>query len=150
MKKPSFLSCSVLLAVFTTVFLGGCASTFTKKTPDYFPNEKFQRAGPMAAKADEAYCMSLADEYVKEPNRYMDVLKQGAIGGAVGAGAGAVGGTIMGSNPGRSTGAGAAIGGILGVLKASSEFNDRSPNYERFVEHCMQKKGYEIIGWSSK
>jgi hypothetical protein len=39
------------------------------------------------------------------------------------------------------------VGGVIGVLKGMSEMNDRSPSYERFVEHCLQKEGYEVIGW---
>jgi hypothetical protein len=93
--------------------------------------------------------MALADEYIKQPNRYTEIAKQGLIGGALGAGTGAVAGVITGET-GRGTGAGAAVGGILGVLKGMSEMNERSPSYERFVEHCLQKEGYEIAGWSSK
>jgi len=93
--------------------------------------------------------VALADEYIKQPNKYGEMAKEGLIGGAVGAGTGAVGGAIMG-NAGRGTGAGAAVGGILGVLHAASKMNERTPSYERFVEHCLQKEGYEIIGWSSK
>lgn len=93
-------------------------------------------------------CLALADQYINEPNRYASIAKQGFIGGAVGAGTGAVGGAITG-NASRATGAGAAVGGILGVLKGLSEMNERSPSYQRFVEHCLQQKGYYVTGWSS-
>jgi hypothetical protein len=126
----------------------GCSLT-TPKTPDLFPNEKLAKTGQGQVQADVNSCMALADEYIKQPNKYGEMAKEGLIGGAVGAGTGAVAGTITG-NAGRGTGAGAAVGGMLGVLHAASNMNERTPSYERFVEHCLQKKGYEITGWSSK
>lgn len=129
--------------------LAACASMMGPKTPDLYPNTKLQKTSHGEVQADVNGCLAMADEYIKEPNKYLSMAKQGLIGGAVGAGTGAVAGTITG-NAGRGTGAGAAVGGMLGVLKGLSEMNERSPSYERFVEHCLQKKGYEIIGWSSK
>lgn len=130
--------------------LSACSVVSGPKTPDLFPNEKLSRTPGSVVQADINSCMALADQYIQQPNKYGEMAKQGVIGGAVGAGTGAIAGTITGSNAGRATGAGAAIGGILGVLKGASEMNERSPSYERFVERCLQKKGYEIVGWSSK
>jgi hypothetical protein len=133
------------------------ATLTTPKTPDLFPNQKLNQTPRGEVQADVNRCLSLADEYIKQPNRYSEIAKQGLIGGALGAGTGAVAGAITGAvagaitgEAGRSTGAGAAVGGILGVLKGMSEMSDRSPSYERFVEHCLQKQGYEVLGWSSK
>ena len=120
------------------------------KSPDFFPNEHFSQVGPSRADADARDCMALADQYVREPNKYAEVAKQGAIGGAVGAGTGAVGGVIMQEKVGRATAAGAAVGGMIGVLKGLSEMNEKSPSYQRFVEYCLQKRGYEVTGWSAK
>jgi outer membrane lipoprotein SlyB len=133
-----------------TVSFTACASMTTPKTPDLYPNAKLAQTPQGQVQADVNSCIALADEYIKQPNKYGDAAKQGLVGGAVGAGTGALAGTIVGSNVGRSTGAGAAVGGVIGVLKGMSEMNERSPSYERFVEHCLQKKGYEIVGWSSK
>lgn len=130
--------------------LAACSVVSGPKTPDFFPNEKLSSTPMGVVQADVNGCMAMADQYIKEPNKYGDMAKQGLIGGAVGAGTGALAGTITGSNPGRATGAGAAVGGILGVLNSARSMNERSPSYERFVEHCLQKKGYEITGWSSK
>jgi outer membrane lipoprotein SlyB len=130
--------------------LSGCAQMMGPKTPDFFPNEQFRRAGSAQADADARECMSLADQYVKEPNKYGDMAKRGVVGGAVGAGTGAIGGVIMKGSVGRATAAGAAIGGMIGVLSGLSEMNEHTPSYDRFVEFCLQKKGYEIVGWSSK
>lgn len=134
------------LIALTLIGSAGCS---TMTSPDLYPNAKLNNTPRGQVNADVNHCMSLADEYIKQPNKYGEMAKEGLIGGAVGAGTGAIAGTITG-NAGRGTGAGAAVGGILGVLHAASKMNDRSPSYERFVEHCLQKQGYEIIGWSSK
>jgi outer membrane lipoprotein SlyB len=117
---------------------------YTEKRPQLYPNEKLSRTSSSQAQADIDRCMALADSYVKEPDRYADIARQGLIGGIVGAGTGTVAGTIMGE-AGEGTGAGAAVGGILGVLKGLSEVNERTPSYERFVEHCLQRQGYEVL-----
>lgn len=137
------------LVATATLTLAGCSAIMGKPTPDFYPNETLQRKGPAAANAAAQECMALADEYVKQPNVYMESLKQGVGGAAIGAGTGAVGGAIFG-NAGRGTGAGAAVGGILGVLRGASQATETSPSYERFVERCLQQKGYEVVGWSSK
>jgi len=124
--------------------LSACAAT---SRPTLYPNETFQKAGPAQADADISYCMNLADQYVKDPNRYADMAKGGVVGGAVGAGTGAIAGAITKSNVGRATGAGAAVGSIIGVLDSARKSGQRTPNYERFVEHCLHEKGYQIIGW---
>ena len=138
------------LVALTLISLGGCASMTTPQTPDLFPNDKLNKTPRGQVNADMNHCLSLADEYIKQPNKYGEMAKEGVVGGAVGAGTGALAGVITGNNAGRATGAGAAVGGILGVLHAASKMNDRSPSYQRFVEHCLQKQGYEVIGWSSK
>jgi hypothetical protein len=125
-----------------------CASMTTKHTPKLMPNAKFQRTPQGQVQSDIDDCLALADQYVEEPNRYTSIAKQGLVGGAVGAGTGAVAGAITG-NAGRGTGAGAAVGGILGVLRGLNEMNERTPSYQRFVEHCLQRKGYEVTGWGS-
>jgi hypothetical protein len=140
----------ILFAAVVVVGVSACSAISGPKTPDLFPNEKLSSTPMGVVQADIRSCMALADQYIQEPNKYGEMAKRGVIGGAVGAGTGALAGTITRSNPGRSTGAGAAVGGVLGVLSGMSEMNQRSPSYERFVEHCLQKQGYEIIGWSSK
>ena len=138
-----------ILFSLSLIALTSCSSMMGPKTPDFYPNEKLQKTSRSEVQSDVNSCLGMADDYIKEPNKYANMAKYGLVGGAVGAGTGAVAGTITG-NAGRGTGAGAAVGGMLGVLKGLSEMNERSPSYERFVEHCLQKKGYEITGWSAK
>lgn len=141
--------CARALLAGALTGLCGCAAITTKETPDYYPNEKFNRSSDAERYSAERQCESMAGEYVEEPDKYREVVKKGLVGGVVGAGTGAVGGAIF-SEAGRGTGAGAAIGGIIGVLKGLQEMNENSPTYERFVEHCLSQKGYQVIGWSSK
>jgi outer membrane lipoprotein SlyB len=138
-----------LLPVAVALTLASCSAIMGKPTPDFYPNDTLRRHGVAGANAAAQECMTLADEYVKQPNVYTEALKQGVGGAAIGAGTGAVGGAIFG-NAGRGTGAGAAIGGILGVLRGASQASEPSPSYERFVERCLQQKGYEVVGWSAK
>ena len=138
------------LIAIATASATGCSQFTGPQTPDFYPNEAYVQGGSGAARDAERQCMSMADEYVREPNKYTDALKQGATGAAVGAGTGALGGVIMKGKVGRATAAGAAIGGIIGVLKSASETGDRSPSYQRFVEHCLHKKGNEVTGGSSE
>jgi hypothetical protein len=145
-RTTKIRSVLLLTAVSTAI---SCSQLTGEKRPQLYPNEKLARTSSVEAQSDVTRCMALADDYIKDPNKYASMAEQGLVGGAVGAGVGAVAGAI-GGDVGRSTGAGAAVGGILGVLKGMSEMNERSPSYERFVEHCLQKQGYEIIGWSTE
>ena len=128
----------------------GCSNMQRKETPDLYPNEKLVHGGDAKARAAQSYCQSLADEYVQEPDRFKEAMKGGAKGAVVGAGTGAIGGVIMKESVGRATGAGAAIGGIIGILSSLQETGTHSPSYQRFVERCMSKEGYEVVGWSVK
>ena len=122
----------------------GCAAT---AKPDFYPNEHFQNVGSVQADVDRKYCLALADNYVKEPNDYLEMGKSGVAGGVAGAGTGALAGAIMKGAVGRSTAAGAAVGAIVAIASESVKQSGRTPSYERFVEHCLQKKDYEVIGW---
>lgn len=119
------------------------------KTPRFFPNDHYRRVGPATADAEAAQCMAMADQYVENPSVWQDAAVSGVGGAAVGAGAGALGGTIMKGKVGRSTAAGAAVGSIVGIASSLSKMGDRNPSYDRFVEHCLQQKGYQVVGWGN-
>ena len=134
--------------MFSVMVLSLCASSCTPTSqPVLYPNEQLQKAGPVQADVDRQHCMALADNYIKEPNKYLEMAKTGALGAGVGAATGAVAGTITKGQVGRATAAGAAVGAIVGIASEASKQSGRSPSYERFVEYCLQKKGYEITGW---
>ncbi len=119
----------------------------SESRPKFYPNAKLNKVGMGQAEQDTNECMSLADTYVPKKSMAGEAAKRGLIGGAVGAGTGAVGGTIMKAKVGRATGAGAAIGTMLGVGSGIYETSGHSQDYKSFVERCLQKKGYETIGW---
>ncbi len=133
--------------VISVLLTAGCSTG--PKTPRFFPNDHYRRVGPSVADADAAQCMALADQYVENPSAWQDAAIGGVGGAAVGAGAGALGGTIMKGKVGRATAAGAAIGGIVGVASSLSKMGERNPSYDRFVEHCLQQKGYQVVGWGN-
>lgn len=135
---------AILCAVVISASILACSPT---SKPILYPNEQLEKAGAVQADVDRSYCMSLADNYVKDPGKYQEMAKKGATSAVIGSAAGAVGGVIVGGNVGRSVGAGAAVGAIVSVLSDLVNSGQRSTSYERFVEHCLQKKGYEVTGW---
>ena len=142
--------CAGLLILAAT---SGCTQSMgsrmglTNKRPQFYPNDKLRTEGPARADAAAEYCMALADEYVKTPDRFENAVADGLTGAVVGTATGAVGGAVF-SNAGRGAGAGAAVGGILGVLRGATTGKGDSQSYQRFVERCLQQKGYETVGWS--
>lgn len=127
------------------VGLSACASN--PPQPQLYPNAHYNRVGEAKAKRDIAYCEALAKEYVHNTD---DVKKAagGAVGSAAGGAAlGAVGGAIAG-DAGEGAAIGAAVGAAGSVLASLAKSGEPNPSYERFVDHCLRKEGYEPIGWS--
>ncbi len=115
--------------------------------PQLYPNKYLSEVGPSQANRDIDTCMSMADQYVQNPSKWRSAAIGTAKGAVVGTAAGAVAGTIFGRT-GRGTAAGAAVGGIAGLANEFNTMGERSPSYERFTEYCLQKQGYEIVGWN--
>lgn len=143
MKKIKiFASFLVLLS------LGACSITQKSvRSPDFYPNDHLSKVGKAQANHDTQVCMSLASDYVKEPERWKEIAKTTGEGALIGTATGAVGGAIV-SNAGRGTGIGAATGAILGLIRGIQKSGDPNPTYERFVEQCLADKGYRVFGWS--
>ncbi|MCF8078641.1 MAG: cell envelope biogenesis protein OmpA [Desulfobacterales bacterium] len=128
--------------VLAGLMLAGCGA----KRPVLYPNAYLEQAGPEAAKADVDACMQLAREYVGF-GRGGQVAKKGAKGAAVGAAAGAAVTAVLGGNVGKSAAAGAAGGGAAGATSGLFDAAEPDPVFQRFVEKCLQDKGYQVIGW---
>tara|TARA_B100001248_G_scaffold262708_1_gene261277 strand:- start:5834 stop:6223 length:390 start_codon:yes stop_codon:yes gene_type:complete len=124
----------LLLSLFV---LTACASS-----PQLYPNAKYKSVGKDAADADVKQCMAEAEEYLKS-SKAKQITKGAGSGGIVGAAVGAVSGAFTG-NIGR----GALRGGALGAT-AGGAAGAISPDQlkQRYVNHCLQKKGYKVIGW---
>lgn len=133
----------LILSSFLFLFTA-CSGT---RTPAFYPNDHLNRVGNVQAEVDSKYCQALADQYVKQPSRYSSTAREGTIGGALGAATGAVAGAITRGNVGRSLGAGAAVGAIWSIANDLRRTGNKSPSYHRFVERCLQQKGFEIVGW---
>lgn len=130
----------------------GVAACSTKR-PVLYPNAQLTKVGPQAADADISACMAQADAYVASggatQQQGTQVAKGTAGGAAIGAATGAVGGAISG-DAGRGAAVGAATGataGFLGSLFGVFGDSGPSPTYQRFVERCLQERGYDPIGW---
>ena len=111
-----------------------------------YPNAQHEAAGPKAAKQDIAECRELAENYVPSDDGGRDVATSTATGGAVGGAAGAAGGAIRGS-PGVGAAVGAAVSGTFAFFRALFRKRDPDPIKQRFVERCLAKRGYEVVGW---
>jgi outer membrane lipoprotein SlyB len=144
-KIRSFMKYFIVCALISSSLLSACATGPNK--PRFYPNDYYRRVGGSQAEMDSSQCMAMADQYSQDPSRWQEAAKSGLGGAVVGAGVGAVGGVITKGSVGRTTAAGAAIGSLIGVASELSKIGEKSPSYERFVEHCLQMKGYEIIGW---
>jgi uncharacterized protein YcfJ len=135
------------LALSLVVVLSAACSVITPSSrPQLYPNAHVNRVGFTKAERDVDDCMALANQYVQQPSRWKSALTGSAKGAVVGTAAGALGGTVF-SKAGRGAGAGAAMGGVLGLANELDKMGEHDPSYQRFTEHCLHKRGYEIVGW---
>ncbi len=130
-----------MLVLLVLVSLVGCGS----KQPVLYPNERLEMAGPGVAEQNVAECQKLAEDYVP-PEGEAELAKGTAKGGAIGAAGGAAGGAIRGS-PGIGAAIGAAVGGTVALMRGLFRKSEPDPIEQRFVERCLAKRGYEVVGW---
>ncbi|MCK6553490.1 cell envelope biogenesis protein OmpA [Candidatus Binatia bacterium] len=133
-----------LVGLAAVVALAGCASQ--PPHPVLYPNAYFDKVGQVQAKADIAYCEALANQYIQTRPQAETVGKDTLVGGAAGGAIGAIGGAIAG-DPGTGAAIGAATGVAGGLLYGLFEANEPPPTWSAFVERCLEKKGYDPIGW---
>lgn len=133
--------CALLLAVAALLF-SGCAA----KRPVLYPNETVSNVGWDAAQRDVDECLESAHSYGLGPNRAGRAAGSTVAGGAVGGAAGAAAGAVRG-DPGRRAGAGAAAGAAVGLMRGLFRWRNPDPIEARFVQICLRRQGYEVIGW---
>ena len=131
-----------MLAASTIATTLGC----TTPAPVLYPNAHLERVGEAQSKRDIAYCETLANEYVHNPSQVKEAAKYGVGGAAGGAALGAIGGAI-GGDAGEGAAIGAAVGAAGGILAGLYQSNKPNPTYEEFVDHCLARHGYEVVGW---
>jgi uncharacterized membrane protein len=134
-----------LSAVVLVLFLGVACSSAPKR-PVFYPNSHIQQVGQAQAQRDIDECMVLADRYGVSRTKDGEVASKttaGALIGGVGAGAW---GLVRG-DAGESALAGALAGGATGAVKGGVDATRISPTFQRFVQRCLQERGYDVIGW---
>lgn len=119
--------------------------------PDLYPNQKLKTVSAVQADQDVSACEVQAQDYLSTRG---DTSKAGApvVKGAVrGAAVGALAGSITGAGAGRGAGAGAAVGGIHSGAGARRQRKDEAsngtPEYRKYMETCLDDKGYKVAGW---
>lgn len=128
------------------LFINSCTTLKATRSPDLFVNEKYKTTSAEQRESDIKYCVTLADEYAIKPQTFWNFTKSVFYNALVGAAPGAVGGTIVGDTA-QNTAVGAAVGAVIGIIFGIQKLYEDRPYYQRFVEHCLHKKEYEIVGW---
>jgi uncharacterized membrane protein len=114
------------------------------------PNLKYKEVGEEMAKEDIDSCMNEAEAYLKQYKA--DKIKKAAARQAVvGSAVGAVTGAIFGRGL-KSAGVGALVGlgagALLGAGAAATEGKVTPDEMkQRYVNHCLNNKGYSVLGW---
>jgi hypothetical protein len=132
--------------VAAALALMGCAG-LAKPKPAFYPNPYYQKTSEADRMSDIADCESLADQYVQTHagKKTAEDVAGAAAGGAL---LGVVGGAISG-NIGEAAALGAGVGATAGLIKGVFDASEPSPNYKQFVNRCLDRKGYEVYGWST-
>lgn len=115
--------------------------------PNLFPNKHLETVGQTQANRDIAECSASANIFLEDQGRTGGQTRNLARGAARGAAAGALAGTITGNNAGRGAGAGAAIGGLNSASQNRNERRSGSPEFQRYVEICLEERGYKVLSW---
>lgn len=151
-RKPSTMSCSRHIVVIAGSLAGlllitlgaGCSSA--AKRPVFYPNTHLSQVGQAQAQRDTDQCMALADRYGVSRTKDGEVATQAASGALIGGvGAGAWG--IVDGDVGERAAAGALAGGAAGAVKGGIDSTRISPTFQRFVQRCLESRGYDVIGW---
>jgi hypothetical protein len=132
----------LILAVFS-LLLTSCS-----RRPVLYENGALQRTGRDLAEHDIDDCMERAEAAgAKGDSRGTKAAKDAGVGAAAGAAAATVGSAILdGALSGRVIGAGAGAG-AAGSLIYGLFRNNPDPVFERYVNLCLEERGYDPIGW---
>lgn len=123
------------------LLFAGCA-----KRPVLYPNDHFHEVGKEASQEDVQLCIELAEEADLETNQALEAGKKTAGGAAVGGVTGVVAGAISGG-VGIGAAIGAATGATIGFFSWLFGSSEPDPLFVRYVNLCLQERGYQTIGW---
>lgn len=132
-----------VVLVVTLLWVAGCAT----QRPVLYPNHTLQDVGWDAAQADVDACIDEARAYgAGGPHPAAKTAGSTVVGSAAGAAVGSVVGAVRG-RPGRGAAAGAAGGAVGGFLRGVFRSRRVDPIEQRYVNICLSRQGYEILGW---
>ena len=114
--------------------------------PVLYPNAKLEQTYQAEVDRDIATCEANAKEYTDKPSRANRAAGSAAAGAVIGGATGAAAGAVLG-NVGRGVGTGAAAGAAGGLTRGIFRSREPNPVYRRFVERCLEDRGYDVIGW---
>ena len=132
-------------AISSILIMALSISSATAQEPQFYPNAKYNSVTMGQLQSDLASCKSSAGQYLAGQDK-PSVAGQGVRTAAKGAALGALAGSITGE-PGRGAGAGAAVGGVAGTAKGLRTKGAGNPDYQKYVNLCLEEKGYKIISW---
>lgn len=125
--------------------ISGCAST-PEPEPKLYPNNHLKQVGSRTAQRDIAECKQLALESGVNEHKDGEVGRKATGGAAIGGAAGGAYGLVRGNAAERGL-AGAAAGAAAGTVHGTMQSSETSPVFRNFVNRCLRKRGYEVIGW---
>ena len=144
MPRRIFNETGLPCAIAVLLFAGGCSNA--PKRPVFYPNSHIQQVGQVQAKRDTDECMALADAYGVSRTQDGEVGTKAASGALIGGVSAGAWGLVRGDAAERAA-AGALAGGSAGAVKGGFYSTRTSPTFKRFVQRCLQDRGYDVIGW---
>lgn len=133
----------IFFFLIVNIALSSCASA---KRPVLYPNTHYKTVGRSAANHDVAECSRLASDFGLPENQSGEIPKKAGTEAAIGAASAGAWGLVRG-DPGERALAGAAAGGAAGAMRGAFRSGELDPTYKRFVEKCLDDRGYDVIGW---
>jgi len=123
--------------------MGACNS----QRPVFYPNAHLEQVGKAQAQADADLCIAEARKNGVRDGSDEKVGGRTAKGAVLGAATSAVVSAVLGGDLGRAVGAGAAGGATAGAVSGGFDAQNPDDAFKNYVNRCLQKKGYEVVGW---
>lgn len=113
-------------------------------------NDQYLRVGKEQADLDVTQCRADSDEYLKE-YKIEKLKKETARKAVIGTGVGAVVGALHGGRLRSAAGGGLiglGVGAVVGAISVASEDKLKPDEVkQRYINNCLNRKGYSVIGW---
>ncbi len=138
--------CKNFVILLSSLSLISCSSY----KPILDQNDQYLRVGEAQAQIDSDACVKEGDEYLKKYKQER-VVKEAARKAVIGTVIGGAFSLVFGNNTKsivRGLALGAGIGAATGAIGAAGE-GTITPDQvkQRYVNNCLNRKGYSVIGW---